>query len=116
MRFFSAVAAVALPALAAAQDFQQYQAQFQNFLSQFGSYIPNPARHNPVAALEAKVGSLKLHVLTLENWKDTLYEPVAADATKPAEWWVLTTGGNKTCFGTLRSAIAWEMEEYVLMG
>lgn len=99
MRFFSTVAAV-LPALAAAQDFQQYQAQFQNFLGQMGSYIPSPARHNPVAAAEAKVGSMKMHVLTLDNWKETLYEPVTPGAIKPVEWWVLTTGRNKTCLGT----------------
>jgi len=98
MRFFSAIVA-ALPALAAAQDFQQYQAQFQDFLGQMAGYIPNPGRHNPVAALEAKVGAMKLHILTLDNWKETLYEPVQAGATKPEEWWVLTTGGNKTCFG-----------------
>lgn len=98
MRFFSSVVA-ALPALAVAQDFQQYQAQFQDLLSNIGSYIPNPGRHNPVAALEAKVGALKLHTLTLDTWKDTLYEPVVAGATKPEEFWVLTTGGNKTCFG-----------------
>lgn len=98
MRFFSAIAA-ALPALSAAQDFQQYQAQFQNFLGQLGSYIPNPAAHNPAAAMEAKVGSMKLHVLTLDNWRDTLYEPVSPGATKPEEWWVLTSGRNKTCFG-----------------
>lgn len=99
MRFSSLVAA-ALPAFAVAQDFQQYQAQFQNFLDKMGSYIPSPAKHNPIAAMEAKVGSMKLHTLTLENWKETLYEPVAPDATKPEEWWVLTTGRNKTCFGT----------------
>ena len=99
MRFFSAIVA-ALPAFAAAQDFQQYQAQFQDFLGQMAGYIPNPGRHNPVAALEAKVGAMKLHILTLDNWQETLYEPVTAGTTKPEEWWVLTTGGNKTCFGT----------------
>jgi hypothetical protein len=83
MRFFSAIVA-ALPALAAAQDFQQYQAQFQDFLGQMAGYIPNPGRHNPVAALEAKVGAMKLHILTLDNWKDTLYEPVQAGATRLA--------------------------------
>ena len=36
MRFFSAIVA-ALPALAAAHDFQQYQAQFQDFLGQMAS-------------------------------------------------------------------------------
>ena len=64
-----------------------------------GSYIPNPGRHDPIAAAEAKAGSMKLNILTLENWKDTLYGPVSEGQTTPEDWWVLTTGGNKTCFG-----------------
>lgn len=101
MRFSLSTVVAALPALAAAQDspIDQYKAQFQNFLGQMGSYIPNPGKHDPVAAMEAKVGAMKLSVLTLDNWKETLYEPVAHDATTPEEWWVLVTGGNKTCFG-----------------
>jgi hypothetical protein len=101
MRFSVSAVVAALPALAAAQEnpLAQYQAQFQNFLSNMGSYIPNPGRHDPVAALEAKTGAMKMHTLTLDNWKDTLYEPVAKDTTEPVEWWVLTTGRNKTCFG-----------------
>lgn len=101
MRFSASAAIAALPVLAAAQDspVDQYKAQFQNFLGQMGSYIPNPGTYDPVAAAEAKVGAMKLSVLTLENWKETLYEPVAADATTPEEWWVLITGRNKTCYG-----------------
>ncbi|KAM5351839.1 hypothetical protein ACJ41O_004562 [Fusarium nematophilum] len=100
MRFSSSTILAALPALAAAQDpVEQYKAQFQNILGQIGSYVPNPGYHDPVAALEAKTGAMRLNVLTLDNWKDTLYEPVAADATTPEEWWVLVSGGNKTCYG-----------------
>ncbi|KAF4973584.1 hypothetical protein FZEAL_9285 [Fusarium zealandicum] len=101
MRFSSSTVLAALPALAAAQDspVEQYKAQFQNFLGQMGSYVPNPGQHDPVAALEAKTGSMRLNVLTLDNWKDTLYEPVAPEATTPEEWWVLVSGGNKTCYG-----------------
>jgi hypothetical protein len=100
MRFSISAAIVALPALAAAQEgFEQYKAQFQNIIGNFASYIPNPGVHNPVAAAEAKLGSLKLHTLTLENWKDTLYEPVTEGATEPVEWWVLTSGRNSTCRG-----------------
>lgn len=104
MRFSASAIVAALPALAAAQDspIDQYKAQFQNFLGQMGSYIPNPGAHNPIAAAEAKAGSMKLSVLTLDNWKQTLYEPVASDATIPEEWWVLVTGRNKTCYGTLK--------------
>jgi hypothetical protein len=100
MRFFATLVA-ALPALAAAQDFQQYKAQFQDILGNLGSYVPNPAKHDPIAALEAKTGSLRLHTLTLDNWRETIYEPVLAPKAKiPQEWWVLISGRNKTCFGT----------------
>ncbi|KAF4471575.1 hypothetical protein FALBO_1508 [Fusarium albosuccineum] len=101
MRFSSSTVLAALPALAAAQDspVEQYKAQFQNFLGQMGSYVPNPGHHDPVAALEAKTGAMRLNILTLENWKDTLYEPVTPEATTPEEWWVLVSGGNKTCYG-----------------
>lgn len=101
MRFSSSTVLAALPALAVAQDspVDQYKAQFQNVIGQFASYIPNPGHHDPVAAAEAKAGSMRLNVLTLENWKETLYEPVAAGATTPEEWWLLVSGGNKTCYG-----------------
>jgi hypothetical protein len=101
MRFSTSALAAALPALVAAQEpFQEYKAQFQTFLDKMSSYIPNPGAHDPVAAAEAKLGAMKMHTLTLENWKDTLYEPVSADATTPVEWWVLTSGRNNTCRGT----------------
>uniref|UniRef100_A0A8H7TVD2 Uncharacterized protein n=1 Tax=Bionectria ochroleuca TaxID=29856 RepID=A0A8H7TVD2_BIOOC len=92
-------AVAALPALASAQDFQQYQAQFQDLLGQISSYVPNPGKYDHASAQEAKNGPLKLHTFTLENWNDTLYGPVAPTATVPEEWWVLVTGRNKTCFG-----------------
>lgn len=101
MRFSVISALWALPSLAAAQDFQQYQAQFQNFLGQFGSYIPNPNKHDPMGAAEAKAGEMKMNVLTLSNWKETLYSPVTAQSTTPEEWWIFVTGRNKSCFGML---------------
>ncbi|KAL7798206.1 hypothetical protein V8C37DRAFT_369087 [Trichoderma ceciliae] len=101
MRFSAATLLVALPALSDAQGnpLDQYVAQFQQILGQAGSYIPLPTKHNPAAAHEAKTGPMKLSVLTLDNWKETLYEPVAPSAKTPEEWWVLVSGGNKTCFG-----------------
>lgn len=99
MRLTSAFLALPLLASAAEGPFEQYKAQFQNFLGSFGSYLPNPAKENPVKAAEAKAGSLNLNTLTLQNWKDTLYSHVKPAATKPDEWWVLVTGGNKSCFG-----------------
>lgn len=100
---FSTSAILALPLLAAAAEgpFEQYKAQFQNFLNSFGSKTPTPSKQDPVDATEAKVqvSEKKVDALTLDNWKDTLYGPVKSDATQPEEWWVLITGRNKTCFG-----------------
>ncbi|KAI3341503.1 hypothetical protein F4824DRAFT_315789 [Ustulina deusta] len=105
MRFNSASALLALPVLAAA-DTPDYQAQFQEYLGQAqgyfekaASFIPSPNKYDSVAAAEAKAGLNKIDIIGLHNWKDTLYEPVAPGSTTPEEWWVLITGGNKTCFG-----------------
>lgn len=103
---FSASAVLALPIVGAAAQggFDQYKAQFDNLVNNFGSYLPklpNPSRHDPVAAAEAKLGAMKMHTLTLDNWKETLYEPVKAGAATPEEWWLFITGSNRTCFGTL---------------
>ncbi|KAI0452580.1 hypothetical protein F5B21DRAFT_330925 [Xylaria acuta] len=105
MRFNSASALFALPLLAAA-DTPDYQAQFQEYLGQaqgyfekFASKIPSPNKYDPVAAAAAKAGANKVDVIGLHNWKDVLYEPVTPGSTTPEEWWMLITGGNKTCFG-----------------
>ncbi|RWA03553.1 hypothetical protein EKO27_g11553 [Xylaria grammica] len=90
----------------AAADSPDYQAQFQEYLGpaqvyfeKIASAIPSPNKYDPVAAAEAKAGSNKIDIIGLHNWKETLYEPVTPGATTPEEWWVLVTGGNKTCFG-----------------
>ncbi|KAK3387716.1 hypothetical protein B0H63DRAFT_164324 [Podospora didyma] len=100
---FSTSALLTLPLLAAAAEspFEQYKAKFQNFLGSFGVAVPSSTeKQEPVAAAKAKVvGAKKIETLTLSSWKDTLYAPVKPDATQPEEWFVLVTGGNKTCFG-----------------
>ncbi|KAI1635497.1 hypothetical protein F4809DRAFT_452811 [Biscogniauxia mediterranea] len=105
MRFSKASTLLSLPLLAAA-DVPDYQAQFQQYLGQAQGYVDKvaskiqlPNRHDPVAAAEAKAGSMKMDILSLNNWNETLYGPVEAGSTTPEEWWVLITGGNKTCFG-----------------
>jgi hypothetical protein len=105
MRFNSVSALLALPLLAAA-DVPEYQAQFQQYLGQVPGYfgkiaskLPSPNRYDEAAATTAKSGPSKLDVLGLHNWRDTLYGPVSPGSTTPEEWWVLITGGNKTCFG-----------------
>lgn len=112
---FSTLSTLALPILGAAAEEPQYQAQFQNVLGNLGSYVPSyiplPSRHDEVEAARTKAEQ-SISVLSLTNWKDILYEPVLkkfqdspADAPRlssesPEEWWVLITGGNKSCLGT----------------
>jgi len=106
MRIPASSVLLALPVLGAAAEgvFDQYKAQFQNFLGSFGSYLPKTEPQAEKAeAADAKASAKKLEVLTLDNWKDTLYAPVRPGATKPEEWWVLVTGRNKTCWGKLDS-------------
>ncbi|KAI0393203.1 hypothetical protein F5Y17DRAFT_459082 [Xylariaceae sp. FL0594] len=105
MRFHSASALLALPVLAVA-DVPEYQAQFQQYLGQAQGYfekiaskLPSANRYDEAAVAAAKSGPSKLDILGLENWKQTLYEPVTPGSATPEEWWVLITGGNKTCFG-----------------
>lgn len=99
MRFSAASAALlSLPLLVSA-DGPDYQAQFQNYFNKAWSYIPSPSNSDPIGAAEAKVGSLKLDILTLDNWRDVLYSHVKPGSTVPEETWLLITGGNKTCFG-----------------
>lgn len=101
MRFSAAALVAALPALSTAQEnpLDQYVAQAQQILGQAASYIPSPNKYDAAAAEASKTGPMKLSVLAQHNWEDTLYAPVAAGAKTPEEWWILITGGNKTCFG-----------------
>jgi hypothetical protein len=101
---FSTIAALALPLLAASQQnpLDQVKAQAQHYFDLISSYLPSPNRaHSDVAAhaAAAKAGGKALHILTLDNWKDTILGSVKPGSSTPEEWWVLVTGGNKTCFG-----------------
>lgn len=105
MRFNPASALLAFPVLAAA-DSPDYQAQFQDYLGQAQGYfekvassLPNPNKYDAAGAAAAKSGPNQMAVIGLHNWKETLYEPVTPGSTTPEEWWLLITGGNKTCFG-----------------
>lgn len=100
---FSAVTMLALPLLAAATQEQspldQAKIQAQYYLDKVLSYIPNPNKAHTPPAVAAKVGGKTLKVLTLNDWEQTIRSSVKPASTAPEEWWVLVTGGNKTCFG-----------------
>jgi hypothetical protein len=126
MRFSSLLIAVSAIAATEAQ-FEQYKAQFQNFLNSFGVKIPGSdadgaapgagsgsAVPDTEAAPEAKVVKAEISVLTLSNWKDTLYGPVTPSTSTPEEWWILITGGNKTCQGAYQlSQSSTQYERYI---
>jgi hypothetical protein len=100
---FSTATLLALPLLAAATQeaspLDQAKAQAQYWFDKISSYIPNPNKANSPQAAAAKAGGRTLNILTLNNWEHTIRSSVKPASTKPEEWWVLVTGGNKTCFG-----------------
>jgi len=102
MRFSSATFLV-LPLLAAAAQQQspidQIKEQAQYYFNKISSFIPNPNLQHPVDAATSKLGSKHVNVLTIDNWKSTLQSSSKAYSETPEEWWVLITGGNKTCYG-----------------
>ena len=91
MRLISSLI-LALPLLASAQSYPQLQSVF----SKIKSYIPSAATATtPEAAAEA--ARKNVIPLTLDKWQETF---AASGAQAPGqEWYVLITGGNKTCFG-----------------
>lgn len=103
---FSTLSLAALPLLASATQqespIEQAKAQAQYYFNKFSSYIPNPNKGhtiNDAHAAAAKAGGKALSILTLGDWKETILGSVKPASSKPEEWWVLVTGGNRTCFG-----------------
>jgi hypothetical protein len=99
---FSTASILALPLLAAAAQespLEQAKAQAQFWLGKISEYIPNPNKAHTPSEMVAKAGGKTVNVLTLSNWEQTLRPSVSPASTTPEEWWVMVTGGNKTCFG-----------------
>jgi len=106
---FSTITTLTLPLLAAATQqespLDQVKAQAQYYFDKISSYIPNIPSPNKAHSLvdaheaAAKAGGKTLHILTLNDWEQTIRGSVKPDSTTPEEWWVLISGGNKTCFG-----------------
>ncbi|KAI9789312.1 MAG: hypothetical protein M1816_006200 [Peltula sp. TS41687] len=103
MRLHSALALVfCIGAYAQEQQQQQQQVPLKSWFSKLSSYIPSVIS-NPKDALwsttgdaAARIAATKVTRLTLENWRDTL-KNTGSDGVE--EWWVLMTGGNRTCLG-----------------
>lgn len=95
MRFSSTIA-LALPVLATAQQspLDQVKDLLLPYYEKFSQYIPNPNVFDAAEAAAARAAGKNVETLSLENWQSTL-----RPATGTEEWWVLITGGNKTCYG-----------------
>lgn len=102
---FSTASLLVLPLLAAATQqetpLEQAKAQAQYWFDKISSWVPNPSKSHTVDvhAAAAKVGGNALNIMTLNGWEHTIRSSVKPTSSKPEEWWVLVTGGNKTCFG-----------------
>lgn len=100
---FATTSLLALPLLAAAAQqespLDQAKAQAQYWFDKISSYIPSPNLQHPIDAATAKAGGKTLAILTLNDWEDKIRSSVKPASSTPEEWWVLVTGGNKTCFG-----------------
>ena len=73
-----------------------------------GDVATSDAASVAAAAASAVVRMKKVDLprLTLDNWK-TVLRPSSTAATgpgEPEEWWILVTGGNKTCHGDCEPA------------
>lgn len=106
MRFSTVVAA--LPVLVAAQQSpldqvralaQPYLAPVQQYIEKIQKFIPNPHSYDPVAAAAAKAAGANIDYIGSSNWESTLRPAGKSYAKGTEEWWVLITGGNKTCYG-----------------
>lgn len=96
---FSSTLALALPLLASAQNLDEIKAQAQQYYAKFSTYIPKPNTFDAVSAAAAKAAGSNVDYLSLDNWRETLRPSTHSYASSPEEWWVLITGGNKTCYG-----------------
>ncbi|RFU28000.1 hypothetical protein B7463_g8340, partial [Scytalidium lignicola] len=99
---FTSISLLALPLLTvAAQEspLDQAKAQAQFWFNKIAAYLPNPSVPEPSEAAAVKPTERPVHVLTLDNWQETIRSSVKPAGSTPEEWWVFVTGGNKTCFG-----------------
>ncbi|KAF2724007.1 hypothetical protein K431DRAFT_337000 [Polychaeton citri CBS 116435] len=121
----ASTALFALPALASAADqvplMDQVKGWFAKASSSISSAIPSvsvPSAGSipdPIASGAAKVADLKVHQLTLNNWKEVLQPGAGSASPGVEEWLVYVTGGNKTCLGSCtHSEKAWN-ESVALM-
>jgi hypothetical protein len=105
---------IALPALATAQQVpfldqvKGWFAKASESITSAASSVPSISLPNPVASGAAKIASLKVHNLDINNYRDLLKPGAATASPGIEEWMIMVTGGNKTCYGACtRAEQAW---------
>jgi hypothetical protein len=107
MHFLHA-AVLALPLLATAAQQQSASDQVKelavHWFNRISSFIPY---QNTQRQVTSKTVAARVDILTLDNWKSTLRSTAQSSSEAPEEWFVLISGGNKTCHdrcGTIETA------------
>ncbi|DAA74474.1 TPA_exp: Uncharacterized protein A8136_3441 [Trichophyton benhamiae CBS 112371] len=92
---------ILLPALAAAQEQVPFAERLQGWFNQAKELLPTPKVPQAVAPVTtpappkaAVVKPKTVSQFNPDNWRDIL-----TPQSKPQEWLIFVTGGNKTCFG-----------------
>lgn len=109
MRLSPAIA-FALPLLGAAtqqqtpvelikEQIQQYLGPYYAKIAPHLPSIPYTNVHDAAGAAAAKAAGSNIDVLSLDNWRETVRPSATTYAEGPEEWWILITGGNKSCYG-----------------
>jgi len=78
------------------EQFQTYLGPYVEKITPYLPSIPYTNVHDAAEAAAAKAAGSNIDILSLDNWRD-IVKP--STATHPEEWWILLTGGNKTCYG-----------------
>lgn len=102
------ILSLCLSTYAREQQQEPQQHPLGSWFSKLSSYIPslvsNPAdvlrshSTSDAAAAAAAIAATRVTPLTLSNWRGTLKKNTDG-SDDVEEWWVLITGGNRTCVG-----------------
>lgn len=97
MHFTSFVAL--LPALALAQEQVPLADRVQGWFNKAKAMVPTAVPAEPIVKMAEKVSEKAVTPLTLDNW-----ESILTPGPQAEDWFIFTTGGNKTCFGRCEHA------------
>ena len=88
-----------LPAIAAASKQIPLGDSVQGWFDKAKSFVSSGANPAPVENTAEAVTDADVSYLNITNWQSVL-----APKSKPEDWMIFITGGNKTCFGRCEQA------------